>query len=334
MKSSRRTQSVFSTVLSTPRYLTLHPVGIDISPKAVRVMQLKHTRGGLIPDVFKEYELEEACELLETREDLKTCESLRTALAQVKKELGVTYATISLPELKTYIFKTSVPPEALPTIEDALLVRLQENVPLEPQEVLFDFKILPKEKYQQLVDVVVTAFPKSVLETYTALLHEVGIIPILFESESQASARAVLAPDDMSPYLLMNFGHTNINIAIVERGEVHYTSSIPYTSQEIVADFNAQPAQAFKTKVNKLLVYWFTNKQHIATDEKISNVILTGPFASASGLVSFLEKHLRLNVETANVWQNCFDINQRVPDMSYEESLRYSTAIGVTLRNR
>jgi Tfp pilus assembly PilM family ATPase len=331
MQHVRTQHAWLHRLFPAPRFLTLDPVGLDISSRSVCAMKLVRGRHGLMPTLFKEELLTETCELLESELDLQRCEPLRAALAKLKTELKLRFVKVSLPEVKTYIFKTTLPKEALPTIEDALTVKLQENVPLDPKDMLYDFVILPTIDIQKTVDVVVTVFPISVISAYTKLLNEVGLIPITFESESQSNARAVLHQGDDTPYLLMHMGYTKVSLSIVERGVVHYTSSIPYASEEIIKDFSAQPAQALKAKINTLLVYWFTNKHNPDSSEQISNTILTGPFASSPGLVAFLEKHLRINVDIANVWQNCFDINVYVPTMNQEASLKYSTAIGLSL---
>lgn len=318
-------------VAPPPQFLLMDTVAIDISPKSVCALKLVRKRVGRIPVAYKEVLFTEECELLQTTADLTRCEPLREALKKLKEEIGMRFVKVSLPEMKTYIFKTSVPIEAVPTIEDALTVKLQENVPLDPSELLYDFQILPQRNTQQTVDVVVTVFPKSVIATYTDLLAEIGLMPIAFESESQANARAVVHPYDPTPYLLVHMGYTKVSLAIVERGVVHYTSSISYPSEEVTKDFAAQPAQALKAKINTLLVYWFTNKHNPDVDEKISNTILTGPFAGAPGLVAFLEQHLRINVDIANVWKNCFDVNTFVPELPQQEALKYTTAIGLSL---
>lgn len=331
MKRSRSHSSYIYSIVPPPQFLLLDTVGVDISPKSVCALKLVRTRVGRVPVAHKEILFTEECELLQTTEDLKRCETLREALKTLKQELGMQFVKVSLPEMKTYVFKTSVPIEAVPTIEDALTVKLQENVPLDPSELLYDFQILPPQRMQQVVDVVVTVFPKNVIATYTNLLTEVGLTPVAFESESQANARAVVYPYDHTPYLLVHMGYTKVSLAIVERGVVHYTSSISYPSEEIVKDFTAQPAQSLKAKINTLLVYWFTNKHNPDVDEKISNTILTGPFASTPGLVAFLEQYLRINVDIANVWKNCFDVNEFVPTLSQQEALKYTTAIGLSL---
>jgi Tfp pilus assembly PilM family ATPase len=331
MQHVRTKHPLLYRLFPIPTYLTLDTVGIDISPKSVCAMKLSQGKAGLVPTLFKEELLSDECELLESKDDLKRCEPLRVALLKMKEELKLRFVKVSLPEMKTYIFKTSLPHEALATIEDALTVKLQENVPLDPNEILYDFQILPMQKNQRMIDVVVTVFPKNVITTYTDLLYEVGLVPIAFESESQSNARAVVGQHDDTPYLLMHMGYTKVNLAIVERGVVHYTSSIPYPSEEIIKDFASQPALALRAKINTLLVYWFTNKHNPEVDEQISNTIVTGPFASAPGLIEFLEKGVRINVDTANVWRNCFDINEYVPDIPQDTALRFSTAIGLAL---
>lgn len=333
MRSPRTQMGLFSKLFPAPAYLTLQPAGIDVSPKAIRAVRLKQETFGFVPDITYEKIFEEECALLESNEDLKKCEPLRAALQGMQKELELEFVSVSLPETKTYIFKTSVPHEALATLDDALVVKLQENVPLDPSEIVYDYTVLPATKGQSMIDVVVTAFPKGVIAAYTKLFKEFGMTVISFESESQSGARAIIRTGDTTPYLLLNFGYTQINLAIIERGQVHYTSSIPYSSEEITGDYNGQSAHALKTKINKLLVYWFTNKHNPEVDEKIANVLLTGPFSTADGLVDFLERSLRINVDVANVWQNCFDLNEHVPQMAHKESVRYGTAIGLALRN-
>ena len=315
-----------------PKTLSFSPVGIDISHKAVRALKLKHSKEGLVPDTYKEVLLDEACDLLESNDDLQKCESLRVSLRKLKQELDLKFVSVSLPETKTYIFKTSVPEEALETIEDALSVKIQENVPLDSKDVIFDFQIKTgKVMSDGQVEVVVTVLPKNVISAYTTLLEEEGMVPIFFESESQSITRSVIKEGDKTSYLLINLGYTKINLTIAEHGIVHYTSSLPFSSEEIIKDFNGKEAQALKTKINQLLIYWFTNEHDPESNEQISNALLTGPFATAPGMVSFLEKGLRMNVGTANVWKNCFDLDHHVPTIGHKASLRYGTSIGLSL---
>ncbi|MBP9763340.1 MAG: pilus assembly protein PilM [Candidatus Pacebacteria bacterium] len=331
MQYKTKKQSLFLKLFPVPNFLSLDPVGIDISLRSVRAMRLKHSKYGLIPDKYKEVVLKEKCELLEKQEDLEHCDELRSSLRELKKELNLKYITLSLPELKTYIFNTTLPFEASESIDDALIVKLQENIPLDLNDIVYDYVVSKINKNKSTMEVVVTVLPKNIIEIYTNLFKEEGLIPVAFESESQSVARAVVAENDKTPYLIVNFGHAKISFAIVEQEVVQYTSSLPYSTETILKDFSCQEAQTLKSTLNKLLIYWFTNKHNPDSEEKITNVIMTGSFADAPGLAIFLEQHLHVSVGIANVWKNCFDINEYVPEMDLKTALQYNTAIGLAL---
>lgn len=331
MQYKTKKQSFFLKHFPVPNFLSLDPVGVDISLRSIRAIRLKHSKYGLIPDVYEEILLKEKCELLEKNEDLENCDDLRIAIQDLKKKMNLKYVTISLPELKTYIFSTTLPLEAGATIDDALIVKLQENVPLDLNEIVYDYVISKINKNKSTFEVVVTVLPKNIIEVYTKLFKEEGLIPISFESESQSVARAVVAEGDKTPYVVVNFGHAKISLAIVEQGVVQYTSSLPYSTELIIKDFSSPEAQTLKSTLNKLLIYWFTNKHNLDSEEKITNLIMTGSFAASPGLAIFLEQHLNVSVGVANVWKNCFDINEYVPSMNMETALQYNTAIGLAL---
>lgn len=324
---------LFSKYFPVPQYLTLNPVGIDISSKSVRIVKLRKTNDGFIPLLYDEVKFENACNLLEDEKDLNHCDELRDALKILKKKYNFEFAAISLPEMKTYIFKTKIPKEAISTINETIKFRLEENVPLDPHDVVFDYEIPDNgaEVHDNHIDVVVTVLPKGVIRTYTALFKQVGITPISFESESHSIARAVVSEEDKNPYLIINLDGGKVNISVVEENVVHYTSSVPVDSKNVVADFNGQEAQILKEQINKLLVYWFTNKQDVYDQERIENAILTGEGALSPGLVDFLEKHLKLSVQVANVWQNCFSLDKYIPTISHAKSLDYAVSIGSAL---
>jgi hypothetical protein len=49
------------------------------------------------------------------------------------------------------------------------------------------------------------------------------------------------------------------------------------------------------------------------------------------GLLEYLEASMKIKVEHANAWTNISQMNISVPDMSFEESLAYSTVLGLAL---
>jgi|AntAceMinimDraft_11_1070367.scaffolds.fasta_scaffold02712_5 Tfp pilus assembly PilM family ATPase len=331
MKSLSSKSASFLTSFPVPDYLSFRPTGIDISPKAVRVLALKQKKEGLLPDFYDEKILDEACPILQNDDDIKACVELRVALQELQEKHSITFATISLPEVKTYIFKTTLPQEALATVGDALTVKIQENVPLDTSQIVYDYLFPGSIHSNGEAEVIVTVFPRNVIAAYTKLLEEVGIIPIAFESESQSIARSVIEHEDTTPYLLMNLGYSRVNLAIIEHGIVSYTSSLSYSPEALIEDTNSGEAIELKRKINQLLVYWFTNKRDSNNEEKITTAILTGPYATNQKIMQYLEESAHIIVQPANIWKNCFSLDDYVPTISRDHSLHYATAVGLAL---
>ena len=76
--------------------------------------------------------------------------------------------------------------------------------------------------------------------------------------------------------------------------------------------------------------------EHLKTSSvpsAISKIILCGGGAALKGIDSFLGLNLKIPVETANPWVNILRPPLReIPELSYDQSLRYTTALGLALR--
>lgn len=330
--SQQRKTSFFSRTFPVPTFLTFDPVGIELTPTQIRVFKFKDSKHGRIPEYYKTVDLPEVCEALESVEELDQCQVLRQELQKLKDEFGFTHATVSVPESKTYIFRTQVPKSSLGDLHETLGFKIEENIPLDPSNVIFDYKVLESHnKHQEHVDVVVSALSKDVIQAYSMLFEQVGIVPIGFKPESTALARAVLAKDDQQSYVIINIAKEKVGLAIVDHQAVHYASTFPISGEQIVADFQSSAANGFKEHVNKLLVYWFTNQHDPDNREKIQTAILVGDYAMAPGLTLFLENKLKINIEIGSPWHNCFDINTYIPELSRNDALSYATVIGLAL---
>lgn len=333
MSISKRNNFLFSKICPVPKYLTLDPFALDISPKAVRVMKMTNTKKGYIPVIYDEIRMEQDCNLSDDKQDLSTCEPLKQALITLRDKYKMKFVNVSLPEIKTYIFKTTLPKEANIKIRHAIKFKLEENVPLPPEDVIFHYSIMNQDTrgLNDDFEVTVAALPKSVLDIYTEFLHSLNLFPITFESENHALARAVINENDSDSYLLIHLGIAKINLSIIEKNVVQYTSSIPIGGEAVVADLNSKESQMLKENINKLLIYWFTNEHDSTQNEKIQLAIVTGEIDNYGDLVNFLERHLRLSVQVADVWSNCFSLDKYIPEMSKTDSLRYGVAVGLAL---
>ena len=80
-------------------------------------------------------------------------------------------------------------------------------------------------------------------------------------------------------------------------------------------------------------MYWFTNKRdgQDQQETKITTAIATGSYATNELLIQYLEESAHIVVQQANVWTNCFSLDDFVPEISRDESMVYATSIGLAL---
>ncbi|NBV29727.1 hypothetical protein EBS02_12095, partial [bacterium] len=93
---------------------------------------------------------------------------------------------------------------------------------------------------------------------------------------------------------------------------------------------------AIKDETQRVIFYWqsFQNKLKSSEDGSVSSikkVILSGHDAVLPGLREYFATSLNVQVEVANVWQNVLNLKDTVPDIEYNDSLDFATAIGLAL---
>jgi Tfp pilus assembly PilM family ATPase len=320
----------FADAFPLPYYLSLKPMGIDITSNAVRFVKFKKTVTGYIPILHKEIIFKKSINIadMDQMSDVEI-DLIVQILKKIKNDYDIEYVVTSLPEEKNYFYRTNLPYEAIQNIPSAIRFSLEENVPLSVKEVNFAYEIL--EITEKEIDVVVSVFPKSVVSFYTDILNKAGLKPLSFQSESVALSNSISKKGDKDLYLLIRLLEDRVNVAITEGGAVQYTSSIRIPTSGIVSDFGGPEAKKLIQELNKILIYWFTSKKEAKEQHKIEKAIIAGDGANTEGLEEFIEAALKVDVKVANVWENCFKEGDHIADLPADKSLKYAVAIGLAL---
>jgi len=89
-------------------------------------------------------------------------------------------------------------------------------------------------------------------------------------------------------------------------------------------------------EIEKYLIFYQTHDSHehlTPNGRGIEKILLSGSGANLKGLGGFLSRELRIPVELANPWINILpEPLKEVPELNYQESLGYTTALGLALR--
>lgn len=314
-----------------PEFLSLPIFGVSISQSYIRVAKMSKHKIGKIPSVIDEIHIEEQCSFFEKPEEYSECDVLKKALISIQKKHKIKFVQLAIPEEHTYVFNISFPGNDYNLIPDFIFNNIDQYIPLQKEEVFFDYKILKGRQTREFVPVIVTAIPKIIVEKYVQLATSAGMIVVACEPETHAIARAVIDSGDTNPYIIINVEEYGTNISVVEDSYVQYTQTLPLTNVEISGTIDSEAKQLLKESINKVIIYWFTSKDNSIKHSKIENIILSGENVDKSDLVNFLESSLFVNVTYANVWKNCFDITNYIPKISKSDSLKYATCIGLSM---
>ena len=158
--TAKTEQSFFKRFFPSPTFLTMPAVGVDVSDESIKFLGSVLNKSEKFPIVFGEERLEDGAVV---RGEIRDPDKLTSALLMVSKKLKTRFVRVSLPEQKAYFFTTQVPEDAShEQVSKLLEFRLEEHVPLSPEEAVVDYDRIPhlSGSSQNHLDVGVTVYPK------------------------------------------------------------------------------------------------------------------------------------------------------------------------------
>jgi Tfp pilus assembly PilM family ATPase len=317
--------------IPAPSYLNTPYAGLAMSDAHIRVIQFESVgtardTGSLKVKTYAELPLPAGAI---TSGRVNTPDQIIPVLKELKEKTGVTYVRVSMPEEKAYLFEIEIPKVDPKEIRSAIEFKIEENVPLPMDQVIFDYVIVEEEAGQHAekhtIRAIVSALPVKFVTIYMDLFRRAGFIPYVFEIESQAIARALLRPSDVGTYLIMHVSRGKIAVCVASERVVHFTSTLnPPDDWQDAPDFVV-------SEIGKIILYWKNNHADaISGNRPIEKILLSGDSLSAS-VNTALSAGLGVAVVVGDVWTNAFDVNVAIPAISFADSLQYTAAIGLAL---
>ncbi len=342
----------------TPKYLTMDTCAIDISDQSIKYGELIATSAGLRMGKYGKEMIPNGAVI---SGKIEKEEELVKILKKIKDKEKIHYIRLSLPEEQMYLFTLSLPKTGNDNIRDMILLQIEEHIPLKATDSLFDYDVIKEDDQNTLVEVV--AIAAATMDSYLSVFDKAGLVPVSFELEAQATARALILVGDNNPVMIVDFGDTKTGISISNNGRVFLTTTlslggVDFTNM-IAKNFSLSFDEAEKMKheygidkgskaedifpavlnglsvlrdeINKQYVYWGTHNSNNTEHNQINHIILCGGDANLAGLAEYLELSMKIKVENANVWVNILNTENSIPEMTFEESLSYATVLGLAL---
>jgi len=287
------------------------------------------------------------------------------------KKLKTRYVICSLPEQHAFVQVIQMPKMKFAEAKEAVKWEAEANIPMSIDEVHMDWQIVKPIANRSGVDhldVLINAVPKILVDDYVEVLEKAGLCPVALEVESLATARS-LVKDQVSPkpILIVDLGATRTSFIIFSGDAVRFTTSTSISNREMIntiaqhLKITKEDAWRLKVRVglngnkkdNRVLnillptlhglaqeieKYLVFHKEHAAPHEhdsvsEISKILLCGGGANLKDFPQFLSERLEIPVACGNPWVNILKPPiKSIPELSYQESLTYATALGLALR--
>lgn len=359
--------NALSKIIPPPAYITMPSIGVDISDTSMKYIGFDPARRKNRNRVLQFWgDIEIPANSLE-RGEVQNIKQLADSLKEFKQQTKADFIRVSLPEERAYIFETEVKSN-IPTkeVESLLEFRLEENVPIPARDTIFDYDFLPAPGKPHTLHVVVAAYQRDTIMEYYEACLAAGLIPISFEVEAQAMARAVIPYSQREETtMLVDFGKTRTGVGISKSGILLYTSTIDIGGGQLsqmlrrvlgdnvaeselttvkntaglirsVSDSKVYDAiiptiSVIKDEIATRMQYWHTREGNRTNERRISQIILCGGSANLKGLPEYLTEALGIPCVRGNVWENVFQSTMIVPPIEKHYSYGYATAIGLAL---
>ena len=305
-----------------PEFLDIPYTGISISDDFIRSIRFTKKKHGLSLEVYNEKPIPVG---VVSSGVINSVGELAAILEALKKELNIKYARVSLPEEKEYLFTTTIPAVSKKEIRSTIEFKIEENIPLSADEVVFDYIITNPINYKKNLDVIVSAIPTKIVEAYIEALKKAGISILSLETKSQAVTRAILTKSANGTFIVMHFGPNKAGLYVVNDRTVHFTSTIMFEGEP------RNNISFLSNEIRKLEAYWSSFKEEDDAGEKhIDQIIICGENIDEM-TVPYLSANQKIPVILGNVWANAFDLNNTVPPIPFMDSLKYAPAIGLAV---
>ncbi len=353
--------NTFLRLFPVPKYLSQPVVGLDISEQSVKFIKLKSVGKRLSLDSYGGVKIPIG---LINNGRIVNKEELKNFLIDFRIKHQLKEIAVSLPEEQAFVVNMTLPSMKRSELRESIELALDQHVPLPVPEVVFDYEILKYPKNNQDdYSLGVSVMPREMVEGYFSLLCESGFRPMAFEIEAQAQARSLIGRNETGKVLLVDVGRLRAGFAVVIDGVVSFTSTVSNLGGEditksITKHLGISKEEADRLKVEKGLLRSGETKElfysivpvisaladeirrvkdyirtHRGSEQTPNKIILTGGQSTLIGLDSYLSVNLEMEVEVGNTWKNVFSFQDEIPEIDFNNSGRYATAVGLALRN-
>jgi len=351
-------------------------VGLDIGSHSVKLVEIADTKKGRILKNFGVVGLPKDAIVEGT---IKEIEIVASAIKNLYKNLNVKNKNVatSISGFSVIVKKISINRKDESQLESTIQEEAEQYIPFDIADVNLDYEILmgkeqaatqeedteEQKEDSGMMDVMLVAAKKDIIEDYISLIHLAGLNPIILDVDAFALQNAFeMGQEDASEcYAIVNVGAEELGINAVKDGVSIFTRDSSYGGAQITEaimsklDVPYEEAEKIKlggTKLEKekgVLEEIFTSAvsnwaqevkralDFLSTtypDETIEKIVLSGGACKIPGFARYLELETGMTVQELNPFSN-LQINEKIFDPRYLQFMapQAGVAVGLALRS-
>lgn len=318
--------------IPVPKMIRFDHAGIDIGSDHIRHISFKRQNRKILIDKY-------GIEKLETTFDKKTSLSesayMIDVLRKIQKEYKYKYVEVSLPEELAYIYTQEILDGDIEKTRSQIEFKIEENVPMKSDEVIFDFvTVVLLKNGNRLVSVSVVS--KKIIDDYIEAFQKANMKIVSFMVQNQALSKSLINKDDINSYCIVAIEKKSIVVSVASCGIVLYTSTINKTLFD--DNLNLERKEILEEVIKdiyKIIMFWisYIEENDSFGFDKIKSIIISSTHSNIieSEFINMMINKLAIQIDKPNVWVNIFNFNDEIPLINKVESYQYATAIGLAL---
>jgi type IV pilus assembly protein PilM len=244
-------------------------------------------------------------------------------------------------------------------LQSAVYYQAKTYIPIPIEDVQISAMPIGRDESRSATRVLVVAAPRKIIDIYLTVTEMAGLNALAVETESVAMGRSMYKSTKNKNVLMLDFGATSTDMAILSDGNMVFSQSISIGSdamtQAIVNQFNFEYAQAEQYKRNYgLNQAMLEGKIHSAIKPIIDSIIievqrglefyktrtmlpvphdclLNGDGAMLPELGAYLSSQINLTCVVADPWQN-IEVDAKFSQILQKSKPSFSVAVGLALK--
>ncbi len=337
-------------------------IGIDISDQSIKIVQLSagprrrllsHCMKILPPGVIENGIVIDKKAMTE---------EIKAALSSCRIPTKIHDSVVaSIPETQSFLRVVEIPTMNEDEVHEAVRWEIAQHIPFGLENVYIDWQPSVPSGHGAKpghMEVEVGAAQKKVVDPLYEVMGNIGLDIAAYELESQAIVRSLISNDWKlkQGILIIDLGNTATNVIVYDYGAIRFTASLPQGVSQLLHDVTPEDGKAIMDNLIEMpkdLSDRVEAKVSLSADtlvhdifgivefyngidakHEVKEIILTGGGSNLPGLdVVFLKYFTEVHIQRGNPWVNILSgKNTAKPPMNIQESVRYSTAIGLALR--